>query len=137
MTGGVHNPLAIRAKRNAPVTAAFCWAHGRRAFFELADIAKKIGVAFEAVHQAGGEPDAMAKIQSERRHRRDRVSRFWKQRSGGAQERECEVMCGFGVERKKKRAKKALVNHLPMQNWLKMESSKSSIVVLPTISSAE
>ena len=25
-------------------------------------------------------------------------------------------------------------DHLPMQNWLKMESSKSSVVVLPTIS---
>ncbi|SPP98260.1 conserved protein of unknown function [Bradyrhizobium vignae] len=27
-------------RKPAPVTAAFCWAHGRRAFFELADIAQ-------------------------------------------------------------------------------------------------
>ena len=54
----------------------------------------------------------MPEIHSERRHRRDRVSRFWKQRSGGLQKREREVMRGFGVEREKKRAEEALVNHL-------------------------
>src|SRR6266550_4355501 len=32
--------------------------------------------------QAGCEPDAMPEIQSKHRHRRDGVSRFWKQRSG-------------------------------------------------------
>src|SRR5437879_256698 len=54
--------------------------------------------------QTSGEPDAMTKIQSERRHRRARVGRFWKQRSDDAQTREREVRRGFGVERKKKRA---------------------------------
>ena len=32
--------LADPGRRPAPVTAAFCWAHSRRGFFELADIAK-------------------------------------------------------------------------------------------------
>src|ERR1700730_2762162 len=62
--------------------------------------------------QTSSEPDAMTEIQSESRHRRDRVSLFWKHWSGGAQKREREVMRGFGMERKKKRTNKALVNHL-------------------------
>src|SRR6266516_3583477 len=69
--------------------------------------------------KTGREPDPMPKIQSEHRHRRGFFSRLWKQWSGGAQKRKREVVSGFGVERKKKRTKKALVDHLPMQNWLK------------------
>jgi transposase len=34
------NALFETARQPAPVTPAFCWAHGRRLFFELADIAK-------------------------------------------------------------------------------------------------
>jgi len=34
------NALFETARQPTPITPAFCWAHGRRQFFELADIAK-------------------------------------------------------------------------------------------------
>jgi len=34
------NPLFDAHRQPAPITSAFCWSHGRRQFFELADIAK-------------------------------------------------------------------------------------------------
>lgn len=38
---GGYNGLYDRGRSPAPVTAALCWAHARRKFFELADIASK------------------------------------------------------------------------------------------------
>ena len=34
------NPLFDPAKKQAPITAAFCFAHARRKFFELVDVAR-------------------------------------------------------------------------------------------------
>src|SRR5207237_10102871 len=53
--------------------------------------------------QTRRESAPMTQIQSERRNRRARVSRFWKQRSGGWQQREREVLRDCGAEGKKKR----------------------------------
>ena len=44
------NDLYAAGRRPGPITEALCWAHGRRKFFELAELAKA-PLAIEAVHR--------------------------------------------------------------------------------------
>ena len=44
------NELYAAGRRPGPITEALCWAHGRRKFFELAELAKA-PLAIEAVHR--------------------------------------------------------------------------------------
>jgi transposase len=54
------NPLYAGARKPAPIIEAACWAHGRRKFYELAEIAKS-PIAIEAVQRI----DAIFEIERE------------------------------------------------------------------------
>ena len=79
------NPLYAPGRVPGPVTASFCWAHGRRKFYELADIAagKKRGkgaapispVALEAVKRIDALFDIEREINGESAERRRVVRR--------------------------------------------------------------
>ena len=79
------NPLYAPDRVPGPVTASFCWSHGRRKFYELADIAvgKRRGkgavpispVALEAVKRINALFDIEREINGESAERRLGVRR--------------------------------------------------------------